>query len=122
MDALPTLQGIRCMRLATFSGHAYSPRATALFRPRTRWPSLGTRLTFRNPIPVEGRHLLQEIVILRCGCCNPYHSLARMIERREFPAAHKHELRPQPPVAIDPGADFMRIEPHQQPSAGPCRH
>ena len=75
-----------------------------------------------NPIPVEGRHLLQEIVILRCGCCNPYHSLARMIERREFPAAHKHELRPQPPVAIDPGADFMRIEPHQQPSAGPCRH
>jgi hypothetical protein len=27
-----------------------------------------------------------------------YHSLARRIERREFPAAHKHELRPQPPA------------------------
>jgi hypothetical protein len=44
-------------------------------------------------------------------------SLTPCVERRELAAAHCHELRPQPAMAIDPGADFMRIEPHYQLSA-----
>jgi hypothetical protein len=38
--------------------------------------------------------------------------LAPGIERREIAAVQGHELRRQPAMAIDPGADFMRIEPH----------
>jgi hypothetical protein len=39
-----------------------------------------------------------------------------------FAEVQGHELRRQPAMAIDPGADFMRIEPHQAPSACPSRH
>ena len=49
-------------------------------------------------------------------------SLAPGIERREIAAVHGHEVRRQPAMAIDPGADFRRIEPHQAPSACSSRH
>ena len=50
--------------------------------------------------------------------------LAPCVERREVTAVHCHELRPHPAMAIDPGADFRRIEPHDplrcQPGSAPA--
>ena len=44
------------------------------------------------------------------------------VKRRQIPAAHRDELRREPAMPVDPGADFRGIEPHHQSSAGAGRH
>src|SRR5215469_3666298 len=48
--------------------------------------------------------------------------LANRVKRAQFVAAHHDHLRPQPAMAVDPCADFRRIEPHDQRTALAGRH
>ena len=48
--------------------------------------------------------------------------LADRVQRAQFAAAHYDHLRPQTAMVVDPGADFRRIEPHDQRTAVAGRH